>query len=487
MQQQQKRSSGPLLSQGRREGRRNDEMCNPFNKNRATLSVFERFSSAIVAENKRGFVALIPDIKCFSPKEGDLLRGRNPVEMAQFLVRCGAPVLSVVTENARFGGSTELLRAIAQAVEVPVLRKDFIQNEEQLVETAELGAAAVLLICAIVDEKTLQSLYEKTLKLGMEPLVEVHTVQEMEVAKALGARLIGINNRNILTFELDEGGPERTAALVSGKPTGALLVSESGILSPEHARLAAASGAHALLVGTALWLAPDMEATYQSLWVAVEREKTRPIVKICGLMREEDVRLCARHGADILGFVVEYPRPVPWNLSVAQAKALMAAVPRTQKTCVVTSGTPAHVLHMAAETKPDIIQLHGNETLEEVAYLVGALGKQGIKLIKALFPNTPELEKTAVDFCAAGVYAVLFDARTPDNAQHSGTANVSVYKKLQRALSCPLMLAGGITPQNITEILRQTQANMLDLMSGVEISPGVKDEAKVKALFEALV
>jgi len=302
----------------------------------------------------------------------------------------------------------------------------------------------------------------------------------------LGARLIGINNRNILSFELDEGGPERTAALASGKPTGALLVSESGILSPEHARLAAAFGAHAILVGTALWQAPDMEAAYPSLRVAIQREKTRPIVKICGLMRVEDVRSCARLGADILGFVVEYPRPVPWNLSVAQAKALMAAVPGTQKTCVVTSGTPAHVLHMAAETKPDIIQLHGNETLEEVAYLVGALGKQGIKLIKALFPNTPKLEKTAADFCAAGVDAVLFDARTPEKAEHSGLANLSVYKKLQRALSCPLILAGGITPQNIADIVRQTQAPMVDLMSGVETSPGIKDEAKVKALFEAL-
>jgi len=229
-----------------------------------------RFSAAIATENERGFVAVIPDIKCISPKEGDLLCGRDPVETAKFLVRCGAPVLSVVTERERFGGSTGLLSAIVQAAGVPVLRKDFITNEDQLLETAELGAAAILLICAITDEKKLRTLYEKALALGIEPFVEVHTMQEMALANALGARLIGINNRNIVTLERDDGGPARTAALASGAPAYALLVSESGILSPEDAKLAAASGANAVLVGTALWQARDMGAMYQALHVKRE-------------------------------------------------------------------------------------------------------------------------------------------------------------------------------------------------------------------------
>jgi indole-3-glycerol phosphate synthase len=226
-----------------------------------------RFSAAIISENARGFAAIIPDIKCISPKEGDLLRGRDPVDTAKFLVHAGAPVLSVVTERERFGGSPQLLSAIAQAVDVPILRKDFIANEYQLFETAELGAVAVLLICATTDEKNLKALYEKTLALGMEPLVEVHTAQEMELANALGARLIGINNRNIVSFERDDGGPDRTAALASGAPAGALLISESGILSPEDAKLAGSSGANAVLVGTALWQAHDMGDMYQALRV----------------------------------------------------------------------------------------------------------------------------------------------------------------------------------------------------------------------------
>ncbi|MCL2656524.1 MAG: phosphoribosylanthranilate isomerase [Betaproteobacteria bacterium] len=194
--------------------------------------------------------------------------------------------------------------------------------------------------------------------------------------------------------------------------------------------------------------------------------------------------MCARHGADILGFVVEYPHSVPWNLSAAQAKELIAAAGKPS--CVVTGGSPEHVLRIATETKPDYIQLHGGETLEDTAYLVRELGMRSIKIIKAIFPDTPDLEKTAAAFCAAGVHAVLFDPRTPDNAQHSGTADLSVYQKLQRTISCPLILAGGITPENAAEIVRQSKAPIIDLMSGVEIRPGIKDETKVTALFQAL-
>ena len=234
-------------------------------------SVGGRFSAALISENERGVVAVIPDIKCISPKEGDLLQGRDPVDTAIYLGQCGAPVLSVVTERERFGGSAELLFAITQSTDVPVLRKDFITNKDQLSETAELGAAAVLLICAVTDEKNLCMLYEESLKLGLEPFVEVHTVEEMELARKLGAYLIGINNRDIITLERDDGGPSRTAALASNAPANALLISESGILTPNDVQLAVSAGVNAVLVGTALWKAHDMGAMYQSL--RVERRR----------------------------------------------------------------------------------------------------------------------------------------------------------------------------------------------------------------------
>ena len=227
-----------------------------------------RFAAAIASENARGFTAVIPDIKCVSPKEGDLLRGRDAVAAAKQLVLFGAPVLSVVTERERFGGSPELLRSVVDAAGVPVLRKDFIISEDMLEETLELGAAAVLLICAIMENATLSRLYEKSLSIGLEPFVEVCSAQEMAQAKALGARLIGVNNRNIVALELDEGGPSRTAGLSSLVPDGAILVSESGILTTQDAKMAADSGANAILVGTALWQADDMQAAYRSLRVS---------------------------------------------------------------------------------------------------------------------------------------------------------------------------------------------------------------------------
>jgi phosphoribosylanthranilate isomerase len=213
-------------------------------------------------------------------------------------------------------------------------------------------------------------------------------------------------------------------------------------------------------------------------------------------MRAEDVCMCIRHGADIVGFVVEYPRPVPWNLSAVAAKGLIAAAagaPCPQpdggghaKTCVVTGGLPDKVLRVALEIKPDYIQLHCNESLEDTAFLARELGKYHIKIIKTLFPDTPDMEKTAADFLAAGAYALLLDPRAPDNAAHGGSADIAAYIRVQRAVNGRVILAGGITPENAAEVARKSQASILDLMTGVEQAPGIKDEARVIALFSAL-
>ena len=212
----------------------------------------------------------------------------------------------------------------------------------------------------------------------------------------------------------------------------------------------------------------------------------RPKVKICGLMRAEDARMCVRHGADITGFIVDYPRPVPWNLSARAAKELLSAVPKQAETCIVTGGRPDKILRLALELHPGIVQLHYGESLDDTAYLAGELKHHGIKVIKTLFPDTPDLEKNAADFCAAGVYAILSDPRGPDNAATGGEADLSAFERLRRAVSCPAILAGGITPDNAAEIIRRTGAAIIDLMTGVESGPGIKDEAKVIALFKAL-
>lgn len=223
------------------------------------------FCESLLKRKEKGFVPVIPDIKIISPKEGNLLSGRDPVCMAKLFEKLGAPALSVVTEKERFGGSVELLESIVKAVSVPVLRKDFITCEAEIYKTKKAGASAVLLICACMDEKTLFSLYNTAVKISLEPLVEAHTKEELEIASKLGARLVGINNRDILMLEKDNGNISRTKAISRYAPKGALLISESGIETPLDVEEAVNSGADAVLVGTALWKAEDTASFYMKM------------------------------------------------------------------------------------------------------------------------------------------------------------------------------------------------------------------------------
>jgi indole-3-glycerol phosphate synthase len=237
------------------------------------------FRAALAERRGAGRVPVIPDVKLRSPKEGDLLAGRDPVEQAARLAAAGAPVLSVVTEAKHFGGSLRLLRDIA-GVGVPVLRKDFITEPDELERSAEAGAAAVLLICATTGLERTAALAEAAIRLGLEPLVEAHTAAELTWAARLahettGVRLVGLNNRDIKGYERDAGTVEHTAALArrAALPPGALLVSESGIAGADDVAAAARAGADAVLVGTAIWRAPDPAACYSEL--AATRARSR--------------------------------------------------------------------------------------------------------------------------------------------------------------------------------------------------------------------
>lgn len=224
-----------------------------------------KFSDALIARKQAGFIPVIPDIKCNSPKEGDLLLGRDPLFVAKQLVGAGAPALSVVTEHKNFGGSMELLEKIAAGTGVPVLRKDFIKSIDDLILTKDSGAQAILLICAMLPFDLLSSLYDKALRLGLEPLVEARTKEELAFASKLGAKLVGINNRNILELEKDNGTVSATRSLAAYAPKDALLISESSIKTPTEAQFAIKAGADAVLIGTAILQADDIGSFYQAL------------------------------------------------------------------------------------------------------------------------------------------------------------------------------------------------------------------------------
>jgi len=223
------------------------------------------FAKSLQRKKASGLIPVIPDIKLVSPKDGPLFLNRDPVDTAARMEALGAPAISVVTEPKEFGGSIQLLRDVVSAVSVPVLRKDFLADEDGLKRTKDSGASAVLLICACLSGEKLRELFEASLRLSLEPLVEAHTKEELDYAIGLGAKLIGINNRDILSLERDGGGVSLTRELAHFVPDGALLVSESGIETPAQAKAAVLAGAGAVLVGTALWKSDHLNEFYEEM------------------------------------------------------------------------------------------------------------------------------------------------------------------------------------------------------------------------------
>ena len=194
-------------------------------------------------------LSIICEIKRSSPSKGSLAEISDPAELALAYAGGGAAAISVLTEQRRFGGSLADLDLVRWRVDQPILRKDFTVEPYQIYEARAHGADLILLIVAALDDKQLSRLHQLTTELGMTALVEVHTPEEARRAVALGAELIGVNNRNLKTLDVDLSMFERIAGAI---PDGVVKVAESGIKSPAHAARVSAAGAHAILVGEAL-------------------------------------------------------------------------------------------------------------------------------------------------------------------------------------------------------------------------------------------
>ena len=170
-----------------------------------------------------------------------------------------------MTEREHFGGSIELLQEIHKNIDLPILRKDFIKSREDLLQTSNSGAAAVLLICSSLTPEKLKILFFESLELGLEPLIEVHNKRELELAISLKPKMIGINNRDITELEKDDGTILTTAELAAEIPEDIFVISESGIMRLNDRQMALLSGADAILVGTAIWNSKDPLGFYLSL------------------------------------------------------------------------------------------------------------------------------------------------------------------------------------------------------------------------------
>lgn len=217
-------------------------------------------------------------------------------------------------------------------------------------------------------------------------------------------------------------------------------------------------------------------------------------VKVCGITCEEDIHVCVSCGVDAVGFVVEYPVEVPWNLSRAVAKELLSKVPPFVSRMVVVGGGLDHILEIAEATMPDALQLHGDESVEETAAILDCVRNHQVQVIKAFRVeargqgvDADRVVKECKDFVQAGISALLLDSKTDAMPAGTGTPfDWELAKRVKDALTVPLILAGGLNAENVGTAIRQIDPFGVDVISSVESKPGRKDQKKVREFVKAV-
>ena len=211
-------------------------------------------------------------------------------------------------------------------------------------------------------------------------------------------------------------------------------------------------------------------------------------VKMCGLMNRKDVDLCVQAGVHMVGFVVDYPIPVPWNLTTTEAKKLIQQVPPFVSTCVVTGGSVEKILALVKETCPNVVQLHYKETLQEVKELAHQLNLRGIKTIKALRIDDSGIcdfeiadpTMAARELAKTGISAILVDSYTISKPGGTGVmVDLPTFRIIQHESSLPVILAGGLNPANILSIINKNRPYAVDVLTGIEKRPGYKEQVKI--------
>jgi indole-3-glycerol phosphate synthase/phosphoribosylanthranilate isomerase len=403
----------------------------------------------------------IMEVKKASPSAGALAAADAATQARAYAG--AADAVSVLTDAPFFGGSLDDLRAVRAAFAGPLLAKDFVIDPRQVVEARLAGADAVLAMLSVLGDEEARAVIAEARALNMDVLVEAHDEAELARAIALGAPLIGINNRDLRTLEVDLAVTERLAGLV---PADRLVVAESGIEDrADVARLA--PQADAFLVGSALMRAAAPSRAARAL--AFGR------VKICGVTSEEDAALAARSGANWVGMVMV--PGTPRAVTLAQAEAVADAAGGAARVAVFRDGTMLAVADAAQALALDAVQLHGSE---DAAYIRG---------LRRLLPGGVEIWAAgavgeAVPEPRPGADRTLFDSSV--GGQSGGTGSAFDWARIRgRSELGSALLAGGLRPENAAEAAR-VGAFGLDVCSGVEAAPGRKDPERVGAFFAAL-
>jgi len=456
-----------------------------------------RFAQTLESEPQR--LNIIAEFKRRSPSAGIIPSDLSATEVARCYERGGACAISVLTDEEYFGGSIFDLTAVRASTDLPVVRKDFIIDPIQIYEAAVAGTDAVLLIAGALDDTALaklRAIAEDELRL--DALVEVHTSEELRRALNAGAKMIGVNNRNLQTFQVSSETSER---LIAEAPRDRIMISESGLKSAKSLRHLQALGFHGFLIGEALMRATDPEAALRDLIAASERTAHSAVatghsslvrnssfelrhfsvpptqIKICGVTNVNDARMCAELGADMIGFNF-YPQS-PRYVELEVARQIVETLPsHADAVGVFVNGNADEIRNTAKAAGVRCVQLHGDFSPD-----VGRELAREFRVIQ-VFSTHPQFRPE--DVALFSHCDVLIDAHHPD--LRGGTGQTCDWSAALATLrfSRFLILSGGLNAGNVASAIKAVTPHAVDVCSGVESAPGVKNHDAIKDFIAAV-
>lgn len=421
----------------------------------------------------------ICEVKKASPSKGIIAEHFPYLDIAKEYEVAGAAAISVLTEPDFFKGDKKYLQEIASTVKIPVLRKDFIIDEYQIYQAKVWGASAILLICACLDVPMLTKFRELADSLGLASLVEAHDEKEVQMAIDCGARIIGVNNRNLKDFTVDVQNSVRLRNLVQDD---VIFVSESGLETPEDIQVLRDNNIGVALMGETFMRSPNKVEKLAYLYGPTYYT---PKVKMCGISEIETIPAVVEAKPDYMGLVFA---PSKRQVTVDQAKILVEELNRgyakkygsdtehdkndTIKTVgVFVNETIDNLVTIANEANLDAVQLHGDE---DEAFIQSLKERTNVEVWKAIQIRSAADAEAWIDSSAD---MLLFDAYHKD--ERGGTGEVFDWSSLD-AFERPFMLAGGIDSTNVARAIRTVRPYGIDTSSGIETN-GVKDDEKITA------
>lgn len=427
----------------------------------------------------------ICEVKKASPSKGIIAEHFPYLEIAKEYEVAGAAAISVLTEPDFFKGDKKYLQEIASTVKIPVLRKDFIIDEYQIYQAKVWGASAILLICACLDVPTLTKFREIADSLGLSSLVEAHDEAEVQMAIDCGARIIGVNNRNLKDFTVDVQNSVRLRNLVQDD---VIFVSESGLETPEDIQVLRDNNIGVALMGETFMRSPNKVEKLAYLYGSTYYT---PKIKMCGISKVETIPAIVDAKPDYMGLVFA---PSKRQVTVDQAKTLVEELHKQYanrynrdaeqysnqtlihqefiKTVgIFVNETLDNLVTIATEVNLDAVQLHGDE---DEAFIQSLKERTNVEVWKAVQIRSATDAEAWIDSSAD---MLLFDAYHKD--ERGGTGEVFDWSCLDE-FERPFMLAGGIDSTNVARAIRTVRPYGIDISSGIE-TEGVKDDEKIKA------